>query len=218
VATFTSSDRLDAHTVDHRLEARYRGIWNFTQFFADPRYDLIYKSRRYPPKHVVRLASRDVLGYPLEEFYGGAETNSFLSSRGFVVVAKNGSLLAVTPSEESDSDAFPEGKETYTKHRTRERDPRVVRLAKEKRLRETGDLACEVCGFSFGVCYGPHGAGFIEAHHKVPLSKLDGVRETRIEDLVLVCSNCHRVLHRIRPWLTVEQLEALIEQQREGDA
>jgi hypothetical protein len=51
--------------------------------------------------------------------------------------------------------------------------------------------------------------GFIECHHLVPLHELRGLRKTRLEDLALVCSNCHRMLHRQRPCLTVNELRRL---------
>ncbi len=44
--------------------------------------------------------------------------------------------------------------------------------------------------------YGAHGEGFIEAHHETPLAERNIEEETRIEDLRMVCANCHRMLHR----------------------
>jgi 5-methylcytosine-specific restriction protein A len=71
-----------------------------------------------------------------------------------------------------------------------------------------GRLACEVCNFDFGVVYGELGTGFAECHHKLPLS--EGVRRTRLEDLAIVCSNCHRMLHRRSLSLSIEQLAELV--------
>ncbi|MFN3092826.1 hypothetical protein [Bacillus pumilus] len=34
---------------------------------------------------------------------------------------------------------------------------------------------------------------------------------TKVEDIAIVCSNCHRMLHRKRPWLNKDQLKLLIE-------
>jgi predicted HNH restriction endonuclease len=33
---------------------------------------------------------------------------------------------------------------------------------------------------------------------------------TLVEDIALVCSNCHRMLHRKRHWLSINQLRQLI--------
>jgi 5-methylcytosine-specific restriction protein B len=55
-------------------------------------YDLLEVERRYPPKAVVGLAARRVLGRPLRanEFAGGEETWAFrlLRERGFTIVGK----------------------------------------------------------------------------------------------------------------------------------
>jgi hypothetical protein len=58
-------------------------------------YDLLYRDKRYPPKAVVGLAARRVLGRVLgpEEFSGGEESWAFklLRDRGFTIVKKLGS-------------------------------------------------------------------------------------------------------------------------------
>jgi predicted HNH restriction endonuclease len=107
---------------------------------------------------------------------------------------------------EDDESAFPEGKARYRQHRSLERDSKITRRAKAKRLKETGKLECEVCRSDFSRRYGARGSGFIEAHHKTPVSQLLGKRRTKMEDLALVCSNCHRMLHRGESLLTIEQL------------
>ena len=53
--------------------------------------------------------------------------------------------------------------------------------------------------------YGALGDGFIECHHAVALPTLITAQKTKLEDLVFVCSNCHRMIHRKRPWLTAVQ-------------
>jgi len=107
---------------------------------------------------------------------------------------------------EDDESAFPEGKEKFKRHRYLERDSKIVRHAKAQRLATTGKLECDVCRLDFARRYGERGRGFIEAHHKIPVSQLGGKKETKAEDLALVCSNCHRMLHRGEPLLTTDQL------------
>ncbi len=108
---------------------------------------------------------------------------------------------------EDDESAFPEGKEKFKQHRYLERDGQIARRAKAQRLAKTGRLECEVCRLDFVACYGEIGRGFIEAHHRTPVAQLAGTKKTKIEDLSLVCSNCHRMLHRGDPLLTTEQLK-----------
>lgn len=105
---------------------------------------------------------------------------------------------------------FPEGAAQYRLHRKLERDPSIARRAKEKRLKEAGDLACDVCGFSFLGYYGEIGSGFIEAHHTVPVSEIQGERKTSVNEIALVCSNCHRMLHTGPTLLSVSELISMV--------
>ena len=77
---------------------------------------------------------------------------------------------------------------------------------------EIHGTTCFVCGFNFEEAYGEHGKDFIEVHHVKPLSTLEEATEIDPEtDLVPVCSNCHRMLHRDREnVLKVEELKRMI--------
>lgn len=110
-----------------------------------------------------------------------------------------------------DDEGFVEGKKKLIQHIVRERNPKVIRLAKLKFKEEhDGQLFCEICGFNFAELYGEIGEDFIEGHHTIPVSELQEGQKTRVEDIAIVCSNCHRMLHKKRPWLTKEQLKSLI--------
>jgi predicted HNH restriction endonuclease len=106
---------------------------------------------------------------------------------------------------------FPEGKLKERLHRYRERNSEVVRQAKQKAMQRDGGLYCMVCKFNFADAYGPTGGDFIEAHHTTPVSMLHPEGETtKVEDIALVCSNCHSMLHRKRPWLEMHELGSLL--------
>ena len=111
-----------------------------------------------------------------------------------------------------DDDEFisQEGKLLTRIHRYRERDKKIVKRKKDQTLKQTGSMKCEGCGFDFNETYGEHGRGFIECHHTKPISEMIDGEKTTLKDLSLVCSNCHRMIHRHRPWLTIEELRALI--------
>lgn len=98
-------------------------------------------------------------------------------------------------------------------HVVRERSARLVEAKKRAALETTGNLACEVCSFSFESVYGSIGDGYIECHHRKPLSELRSKQRTSLDDLALVCANCHRMMHARRPWLTVEQLRVVVADQ-----
>lgn len=85
-----------------------------------------------------------------------------------------------------------EGAAALRTHLRRERSRSLV----EKFKRQLRSFACDVCGFDFGEVYGDLGRGFIEAHHRVPVSALAAGAKTKIGDLSPVYSNCHRMLHR----------------------
>jgi predicted HNH restriction endonuclease len=110
---------------------------------------------------------------------------------------------------EDDEDEGIEGRTLFRLHRLKEREPRLVRRKKRSVLAGKGRLLCEACDFDFAAVYGPLGEGFAECHHRVPLKELDGTAPTRLSDLAIVCSNCHRMLHR-QPAHTVEQLRAVV--------
>ncbi|WP_102305387.1 HNH endonuclease [Vibrio cyclitrophicus] len=71
--------------------------------------------------------------------------------------------------------------------------------------------SCKVCDLNFVQTYGKLGAGFIHVHHIVPISEICKEYEVDpVNDLVPVCPNCHAMLHRKTPPLTVEKLKKVI--------
>lgn len=89
-----------------------------------------------------------------------------------------------------------EGELLFRFHKYRERNKSIVSKKKNDFFEKHGHLACELCQFDFEKTYGKIGKGFIECHHRVPLYLSDIGTKTKLEDLMLVCSNCHRMLHR----------------------
>jgi predicted HNH restriction endonuclease len=114
--------------------------------------------------------------------------------------------------DEEEEITFPEGKELYRLHRLKERNVALIKMAKARYLDVNPKLSCQVCEFSFEDSYGELGKGFIEAHHIYPISNLTEETPTKVEDIALVCSNCHRMLHRRRPWLTLPELSKMNKQ------
>ncbi|MFH8575871.1 HNH endonuclease [Streptomyces zaomyceticus] len=78
-------------------------------------------------------------------------------------------------------------------HRERDRGLRNRKIQQVRKLNEP--IRCTACTFDFGVIYGPLGTDYIEVHHITPLHVV-GLSETRLEDLALLCANCHRMCHR----------------------
>ncbi|MGH2592418.1 MAG: HNH endonuclease, partial [Anaerolineae bacterium] len=113
-----------------------------------------------------------------------------------------------------DDDEFSEGKILTRLHKRKERNRKATEQKKRKVLQETGKLACEACDFDFVKVYGDLGYGFAECHHTVPVSKLTENHRTRLADLAILCANCHRMIHKSRPMLSVRELRAVIDSRR----
>jgi 5-methylcytosine-specific restriction protein A len=111
------------------------------------------------------------------------------------------------PGVEGDLEADETGVVLLT-HRRRERSRKLVAKKKAAALSQTGALACEACGFDSEARYGIQGV--IECHHLKPVAELQPGETTKLSELRLVCPNCHRLVHRRRPWLSWPELLALV--------
>ena len=110
---------------------------------------------------------------------------------------KNGSRSTLPDVDQNKS--IIEGNPRLVAHLRRERNAAIVKQKKAEVLKATGKLCCEVCGFDFKETYGDIGDGFCEVHHIHPLHKSDGNVKTELKDLAIICSNCHRIIHRMDP-------------------
>ena len=125
-----------------------------------------------------------------------------------LIVQGGGSIL-------SDGDAADAGlekatiteKRFYVAHRKIERNPRAANAAKQAH-----GLICQACGFDFETVYGDAAAGYIEAHHLIPLSKIPEGQSVELDptrDFAVLCANCHRTIHRKEAPKSVEELRNL---------
>jgi hypothetical protein len=111
--------------------------------------------------------------------------------------------------------SFPEGYKKVILHYYYERSKALVSKAKKRAFERDPFLRCEVCGFSFREAYGVAGINVIEAHHTVPIASLTPGSRTRIEDIALLCSNCHRMIHSSgKKTLTISELSDLLNNPR----
>ena len=100
----------------------------------------------------------------------------------------------------TDDAAYPEGYQALREHIILERDPRRAKAAKERFREANGRLFCEACGFRFDETYGED---FIEAHY------LGAAHCLGEGDFLMLCSNCHCMVHRKRPKLSRKTLDQL---------
>lgn len=110
------------------------------------------------------------------------------------------------PDELSEHGLYPEGAAKTVVVNAYERN-----VASRQKCIEFYGPRCVVCELDFEERYGDLGHGFIHVHHEVPLSL---IKQTYfvdpIRDLKPVCPNCHAMLHRATPPLSIKELRACL--------
>lgn len=107
---------------------------------------------------------------------------------------------------------YSEGKTKITTNTVKVRSSVAPKIAKAVFKSKNEDkLFCQICGFNFFDVYGQVGNDYIEAHHINYLS-ITGEIETRLEDLIMLCANCHRIIHRSN--VSVDELRKIVVERR----
>jgi len=101
---------------------------------------------------------------------------------------------------------YPEGAVSQVLVNRYERDPRNRKAA----IALHGKI-CMACGFNFQEIYGEIGDDYIVVHHLTPVSAMgeDYIVDPE-KDLVTICANCHAMVHRRNPPLTIDELKQLL--------
>ncbi|WP_305812275.1 MrcB family domain-containing protein [Photobacterium leiognathi] len=104
--------------------------------------------------------------------------------------------LSVGSSGQAEDDEMGLSIEDGTKLRQHKRVERNQALS--KKVKKVQGFTCKACGFDFEKKYGEVGKGFIEAHHLTPVSEIKGrkVGLDPVKDFAVLCSNCHRMIHK----------------------
>jgi len=119
-------------------------------------------------------------------------------------------ITEIAGDDTDDEVEFVEGRVVTVAHKRRERNHHLRRKLITK-LKKTGALTCELCScvestFKFGEA-------IFEAHHVLPLS-VGTERNTKLQDLALLCANCHRIIHRAisdhKQWLTIAETKSIL--------
>ena len=104
-----------------------------------------------------------------------------------------------------------EGRRKLVRHLLAERSPELARRKKDQIRKQGLKLKCEACRFDFANEYGTLGDACCEVHHKVSVSA--GIRATALKDLAVLCSNCHRMIHKMQP-ISVEEFARYLKRLR----
>jgi hypothetical protein len=128
------------------------------------------------------------------------------------------------PADEPDVDdelaGFTEGEARTRMVRHRRREGRLRKLKIAESLRRNGTVRCEVdgCGFDFLAAYGDVGREYGQVHHLHPLADADGTVITRLEDVAVLCANCHAMVHRGGQSRSLEAVAAMLRTARAPSA
>ncbi|WP_052954935.1 HNH endonuclease [Microvirga vignae] len=128
------------------------------------------------------------------------------------------SILGIASDEENDvpDNISVTEKRRYRVHKRIERNPAASTAAKAFH-----GFKCQACDFDYSDFYGDLGTGFIEAHHLRPISTLqigESVDYNAATDFAVLCSNCHRMIHRMDNPSDVAGLRALIQKRSQRHA
>lgn len=179
-----------------------------------------------PPMEEVEAELEDVILADLAErpkYYPYAPyRDGFRGAQGIYLTKLSRSLaealrevagVSASPAGGADSAApsqaareFAEGERSRRESAFFKRNPalRAAAIAKH-------GVRCRGCDHSLGEIYGELGAGYIEIHHLDPLAeRADGLsagpHQTTVDDVTPLCANCHRMVHRRRPALSIDEL------------
>lgn len=158
------------------------------------------------PSHWDHIALR-ISRSPVAEDH--IDHESIILDWGMTVMAMVLSLANIVPLELPDDSgltAQPEGTAKQSLVTRYERSPinRMLCLASK-------GYCCSVCGMNFEQTYGEIGRDFIHVHHATPVSEMgDDYLVNPEKELFPVCPNCHAMLHRSNPPLTVDKLKEII--------
>lgn len=80
------------------------------------------------------------------------------------------------------------------------------------KVKKIQGYTCKACAMNFREMYGEIGEDFIEAHHLTPLSKIEKEKvllDVR-KDFIVLCSNCHSMIHRLKDPSNIDLLIQII--------
>lgn len=196
MAPFYRIDLTDFHWLEEPLD-----LGEFSDIYAD---EILHEKNTDEPKYYpfqrygndTRVATGTYLARCTENLYG-------LLQEALEIEA-----AADDPAErESSHKEFAESRRKMRETSYFARNSRLVKAAKEHY-----GYQCKGCGFDFEAAYGELGEKYIECHHLVPLAEREDLEageatETSLDEVTVLCSNCHRMVHRgERPTLPVEEL------------
>lgn len=188
-----------------------------TKFDNEIRAEIIEDSPSYYPfivyKNEIRLAQGKYLTSCTEKLFNQLSEIQSIHETSWKYILETGDTekeFFLQDVIDHSQDDYIEGKRKKRESYFFVRNPKLAKQVKEQR-----GYVCEACGFDFKLKYGDRGEKYIECHHENPLSERSEKEwnenlNTSVNDVKLLCSNCHRMIHRTRPAMKFEDLKKII--------
>lgn len=177
---------------------------DFYKFGRAQTYFVLFEGKAYSSKAILGVGHKysgdgwQQLG-PYD-FHGGPETLNCLKKLGFTEFTD----------DPDQAEGYVEGERQKREVWFFTRNPKLMGEAKAFH-----GVICQACGFDFKAVYGSRGEGYIECHHRDPLAEQGGIAQsTLVSNVAVLCSNCHRMIHRNRKAISVEELKTIIDAAR----
>jgi 5-methylcytosine-specific restriction enzyme A len=165
------------------------------------RTDLSFKALSDQPIIALAVLLQRYPAYKWTPEAGGLSVPESIAVDLFAEVQQS-TRFGFTPESSAEVRLYAEGKVRIITSTTYDRSA----LARQACIDHYG-YDCAVCGFNFSVAYGDMGAKYIEVHHRQQIADIgEEYLIDPVKDLRPVCANCHRMLHRRRPALSIAEL------------
>lgn len=193
------------HTMNQAFFKRRSDILGLLEAIKGETSELTFAVNDLPVEEIIHGSVWDTLEIRLKYRFKTEESRDIALTNA--LFGAFSILLVLITEDESDLDVgieegYEEGKHSLVlkNHYERSRVNRALCL-------KWNGFSCKACGLNMESVYGPLGSGVIHVHHLEPVSQL-GV-STRVNprtDLVPLCPNCHVIIHKKNPPLTIEEL------------
>jgi len=101
--------------------------------------------------------------------------------------------------------------ENHEEKEYRKRNSQLIKDAKILfRAEHDGNLYCEICKINFEKLDGVYGEGIIQGHHKILFSTLENNTVLTPKDIMIVCPNCHIIIHRNLSICSFKEIKLMI--------
>jgi len=195
----------------------YKDYFSFKPIDLSSHLSKSHRPRLYEPGHAFgveydtsNVPSNEVLISDLNKIL---DLYLLLTHRGGL----DGDLVGTDDEPENLAEQDLEERKRYFRHRRIERNSKTSKLVKKFR-----GYICEACGFDFAKTYGDIAYNkqkepYIEAHHLIPLSELPEGKSVKYNienDFKVLCSNCHKMVHRKNPPFTIQEIIQILKRSK----